>query len=227
MMIGDETVGTLVVPLDRTAQRLGGEQHADILGEDLALHAERAADIIGQHAHLIGRGAENPGRAAFHAEDALAADGQRIFAGAGIVLPDRRARLHRVDDDAVADEGQFADMRRFGESIGHRRRIAIMIIDRDIARHAIVNLGAPCASAAAAVGAAGSGSISTSTASAASFACAAVSATMKATASPLKRTLSPARTGRTGASHGLPSRPCTIMPHLIGPTPAAARSAAV
>ena len=71
--------------------------------------------------------------------------------------------------------------------------------------------GAPTAVAARASVTAGSGSMSTSTASAASFACARVSATTKATGSPTKRTLSVASEWRVGVFIGVPSRLGTMI----------------
>ncbi len=53
--VGQEAVGARVGPLDRTAQHARGMQHGDVFRIHAGLHAERAADIAGQHAHLLGR----------------------------------------------------------------------------------------------------------------------------------------------------------------------------
>ena len=55
VMVAQEALGALVGPLHRPAERLRRQQQRAVLGIDLRLHAERAADIAGQHAHLVGR----------------------------------------------------------------------------------------------------------------------------------------------------------------------------
>ena len=157
--------------------------------------------------HLLGRGAERRGSAALQSEDALAANMERVAAGRRIEFADRRARLHWIDDDAIADQRQLRHMRRLGESRRDLRAVAPVVIDRDIAR-------ARCREAAA----------RRRPAPRDAGRCAArdrsrprplrprpwpahsVSATTQAIASPTKRTLSPASTGPTGVSHGVPSR---------------------
>ena len=66
VVVGDEAAGALVGPFHRAAELLRGVQDADVFRIDLRLHAERAADVAGQHVHLVGRGlhARRPGRRA-------------------------------------------------------------------------------------------------------------------------------------------------------------------
>ena len=58
-MVGHEAAGAFVGPFHRPAENAGGVQDADIFRIDRGLHAERAADIAGEHAHLVGGRAEN------------------------------------------------------------------------------------------------------------------------------------------------------------------------
>ena len=55
-----------------------------------------------------------------------------------LVIGDRRARLHRIDDNAVGAEPQFCDMRRARKRGIDLFRIAEMEIEPDIARHVVV-----------------------------------------------------------------------------------------
>ncbi len=121
--VGDEAAGALVGPFDRAAERARGVQHADIFRERRRLHAERAADIAGQDAHLLGLDLENLGHVALHAEHALRGDVQREAAARRIVDADRRARLHRVHHDAAVDELEPRDVRGLGE--GGRDLLAV------------------------------------------------------------------------------------------------------
>ena len=99
--VGDEAAGALIGPLDRPSERAGGVQQADIFGKYRGLHAERAADMAGEHAHILRRDAERLGDVGAHAEDALRADmkGEAV----AVVGGERRARLHGVDHDAAVE----------------------------------------------------------------------------------------------------------------------------
>ena len=55
-----------------------------------------------------------------------------------VEFADGRARLHRGDHQALIDQRQLHDMRGLGEGFGDLRGIAIVIIERDIARHVVV-----------------------------------------------------------------------------------------
>ncbi len=114
VMIGHEAARALVGPLHRPAEHLGGMQDADIFRIDRGLHAERAADIAGEDAHFVGRGAENVAQHVLQAEHALAAGMQRPLFAVRREFADRRARLDRVDDQALIDQRHAHDMRGLG-----------------------------------------------------------------------------------------------------------------
>ena len=121
---------------------------------------------------------------------------QRPFLVLGVELADGRARLDRSHHQALIDQRQPHDMRGLGEGFGDLVAVAVVIVERDIARHIVPELRRARLGRFARADTAGSGSMSSATASAASLACAMVSAITQATGSPTKRTLSPASAGR-------------------------------
>ena len=62
------------------------------------------------------------------------------FSVLGVELADGRARLDRVHHQALIDQRQAHDMRRLGEGLGDLVLVAIVIVERDIARHVIPDL---------------------------------------------------------------------------------------
>ena len=111
VMVGHEALEAVGGPLHRPAELLRGMQDRHVFGIDRRLHAERAADIAGQHVHLVGRHAEDVDELALHAERALAADVHRVAAARLVERRDRGARLHRVDHEAAVDQRQLGDVR--------------------------------------------------------------------------------------------------------------------
>ena len=151
-----------------------------------------------------------------HAEHALRAGVERE-APFAVVARDRGARLHRVDDDAAVDDLEPRDVRGLVERGRDLLAVAIVIVERDVARRVVVEQRRARRAASSADVTAGSGSISTSTASAASLACSSVSATTHAIGSPTKRTLSVGSAGRGGFFIGEPSRFLNGTMHLSVP----------
>ena len=137
VLVAEEGAAAIVGPFDRTAEQLRGMEEPGIFGVGRALHAERAADIAGEDAHLCRLDVQQGGHLVLEAEGALIAGIERVAIGLGVVVADRRARLHRADDDAVADEPQARDVRRLGEGLGDLGAVAIVEVDADIARHVV------------------------------------------------------------------------------------------
>ena len=103
----DERFDAVGDPFDRPAQPFGGPQHQHVLGIEEQLHAEAAADIRRHHPDAVLRHVEDLlGEQVAQEMRALRRAPQRVSILARVVLADRAARLHRVDDDAVVDEGQ-------------------------------------------------------------------------------------------------------------------------
>ena len=93
-----------------------------------------------QHMQLVGRDAEHGREIGAQPPHALAAERQRVAPALAIEAADRRARLHRVDDDAVADGFQLRDMRRLGKGFRHLGGVAVIEIQEDVARRLVVQL---------------------------------------------------------------------------------------
>ena len=71
------------------------------------------------------------------AAEAVAVEIQALPA-VGVVLGDGRARLHRIDDDAVVAQLQPRYMRRGGEGVRDLVAVAKVKIEPDVSRHVIV-----------------------------------------------------------------------------------------
>ena len=138
MRVGNEAAGTLVRPFDRSAELARRMHDAEMFGIGRLLHAERAADPVGQNPDLVALDAEHAGDVVAEAEHALVADMQRPMAALSVVIGDRRARLHRIDHDAVVAQFEMCDMRGTGKGGGDRLAVAKMEIEPDIARHVII-----------------------------------------------------------------------------------------
>src|SRR4051794_17462248 len=101
-------------------------QDADIFGKDRCFHAERPADIAGQHVYLFGLDIEHLRDVGTHAEHALRSDMKRK--AAILIVAESRARLHRIDDHAAVVELQPRYMRGLGKSRRDLLAVAIMKI---------------------------------------------------------------------------------------------------
>ena len=112
-------------------------QDADVFRIDRGLHAERAADLAGDDAHLVGRRAEDVHQRGLHAEHALAATNAASILRRGVVLADRRARLHRRHDHALIGGLQPRDVLGLGEGLGDFLGVAVVEVERDIVRHRV------------------------------------------------------------------------------------------
>ena len=138
MAVGNKAAGTVVGPFDRAGELARRIEDAVIFGICRLLHAKRAADPLGQDPHFVAADAKNAGDVVAKAEDALAADMQCPVLAFGIVVGDRRARLHRVDDDAVVAQPQPGDVGSPGKGGGDLLAVTEMEVEPDIVRHVVV-----------------------------------------------------------------------------------------
>ncbi len=74
MTVRDKAIGALVGPLHRPPERAGGMKKTDIFRKHRCLHAERTADLAGQHVDVLGLDAKRLGKMGAHSEDALRRD---------------------------------------------------------------------------------------------------------------------------------------------------------
>ena len=138
MLIRQERPGALVGPLHRPSQRPRRVREAHVLRVDGALHAERAADVRRDHAHAFLLYAEDVGELVALREDALALAGQRE--SPALVLAQRRARLHRRDDDPGVPQRQPGYMGCLGKGRRHLLRLAPEEVELHVAWHVVVEL---------------------------------------------------------------------------------------
>ena len=156
--IGEEGLATGRIPFNGSAEFLRRPGQHRIFGIYRGAHAEAAADIAGNHAHLVHRHAEARGDGEFDAVDALADRMNRVAIARAVVFADGDARLHRRAADALIARGQAHDAMRARESGVGRLAVAIRRGDQQIAAAIFPERRlAPGASAAAGSTAAGSG----------------------------------------------------------------------
>ena len=116
MRVGEEGLGAVGGPFHRPVDLLGRPDADRLLGIDEDLRAEAAADIGRDHAQLVlGRDADEGRQHEPRDMRVLARRVEREGVRAGIVVADRRARLHRVGDQAIVDEVELGDVRGRGE----------------------------------------------------------------------------------------------------------------
>ena len=121
----------------RPAELLRCPQHQAELDEDAVARAEIAADIVREDAQPVGRNAEHRGKLVLLPHRAAGAGIERVAAGRGIVMAERRARFERHAGDAADMEFLFHDMRRAGECPVGRLGIAEPRIDEHVVRNFI------------------------------------------------------------------------------------------
>ena len=94
--VGQERLGAVGGPFDRAVDLLGRPDADRLLGVDEDLRAEAAADVGRDDAQLVlGRDADEGRQHEPRDMRVLARRVERQRVGAGIVVADRRARLHR------------------------------------------------------------------------------------------------------------------------------------
>ena len=141
MGVGEERLGTLACPLDRTADLLRRPDADRLFGIDEDLRTETAAHVWRDHPKLVLRrdadeGGENEPR---HMR-VLARRVEREGVGARIVITDGRARLDGVRHQTIVDDVELGDMRGLCESRVSRGLVAKMpLIDRVVGRNVVDN----------------------------------------------------------------------------------------
>ena len=113
MRVRDERLGALGGPLHGAVELLGRPGDHDILGIEVDLRAEAAANVGRDHAHLVLGQPQHEGR---HQQPldvrVLARDIERVPRLGARVRRVGRARLDRVRYQAVVDEIELGDVRR-------------------------------------------------------------------------------------------------------------------
>ena len=109
MVVGKEAFPALRDPAHRAAELARGIEHEHVLGVGATLHAERATDILGNDADLIGRHLQQIGERAFQYVRALVGGMQHETAGL-IDTAERAPRLERERGNARDMRGEPGDM---------------------------------------------------------------------------------------------------------------------
>ena len=97
--------------MDRFLQQTRGVQHGHVFGIAPALHAESAAEIVGEHAQLLRLDPHGAGDLALHGGHGLRAAAQREHFFLGVVARGRGARLERGHHQALVDQFDAHHMR--------------------------------------------------------------------------------------------------------------------
>ena len=116
VIIAEQRLGARRDPFDRPADAARSPDDDRLLGIDIALHAKAAADIAGDDADAAFRHVQDLMRQGLaDAVHVLRAGVERVAAGAGIIIGNAAARLHRDGGEAVVEEREPRDVMRPGE----------------------------------------------------------------------------------------------------------------
>ena len=127
LRVGDEGFRARRLPVHRPAEFPGADQHRDIFRIDRGLHAEGAADILGDDAQLVVRHAHDGGRHVAQRIGALRAGIERVAVGRLVIDAGRAARFHRRHHHALIGDRHLGDMRRLGDQA---RDLALVVVAR-------------------------------------------------------------------------------------------------
>ena len=119
--------------LDRTAELARGDAEQDEIRIQAVARAKAAADVPVHDAQLLALDPEHVGEvgAQMH-RTAPACRVERELVAAGVVVGDRRARLHVDAGDAMGPGAEFCDMRSIAEGRIGRGMVAELGVDGDV-----------------------------------------------------------------------------------------------
>ena len=142
--VGDERFGAIRGPLDRPPDLAGRPDHRRFLLVDEDLGAEPAADVGSDDVQLVlGRDLDEGGEHQAVDVRVLAREAKGVVPRRGVVVPDRRSRLHRVRDEPVVDEVEAGDVVRARERVVRRRAVADLPVIAEVAGSVRVDLRRP------------------------------------------------------------------------------------
>ena len=136
-MIGEMRFGAIRGPAYRTARDFRSDQHTALLGIESRLHAETAADIGGDDAHLLRWHVEDARDIGAQTSRALIARIERVVILRRVVVTYGIARFHRIHDDAVLNHVEADDVRGTCERGVGFLFLAVAIVETEIARDLI------------------------------------------------------------------------------------------
>ncbi len=122
--VGEERFAARGDPAHRLRQLARGVTHRDVLRIRPDLHAETAADVAHDDAHVVRRHLQDRARQR-HLEALARLTGHvhRVLARGAVVVAQDRARLHRVGCQPVVHQIELHHVRGAGDRLVHRRGI--------------------------------------------------------------------------------------------------------
>ncbi len=120
LLVGDECLRARRHPMHRTPDALRRDQQRGVFGIGRRLHAEAAADVIGDDAQALALEPEHADELVAQHGDALRAAAQDIAVLRRVVGRRRAARLHRGDDHTLVDQRDTRHVRRVAEGLVKR-----------------------------------------------------------------------------------------------------------
>ncbi len=120
MDVGDKTFDPVGDEFHRALEQFRQRHRRHLVGIGVHLDAERAADILGEHAHLVLRQAEMLGKQVLHHVRRLRAVIDRHFLLAGVPVGDHGARLGGDAGVAAEQEGGLHHRVGFGKGLVRR-----------------------------------------------------------------------------------------------------------
>ena len=139
--VAEEALGPAAQPTHRPPQPARGPGHQDLLGVGKILHAEAAAEIVGENPQALLPDPENAGDDGACAVHMLAVDVEGVALGLRVVDAERAARLDGVHDQAVVDQLDLHRMGRGREGRLRGRPVAVLPDAGEVARRLRPELG--------------------------------------------------------------------------------------
>ena len=140
MVVAQERLGAVRHPMHRPADLARRHQDREVFRIGSRLQSECSADILGDHPQALVGNAQDGGKPVAQRARALRAAAQQIALVGWIVARGRAARLHRLHQDPLLDQGdprhvpggrdEAIDLLGIGLGVGGQSRP----VDRDIAR---------------------------------------------------------------------------------------------
>ena len=136
--IGEEGLGAVGGPADRSAELPAHPAQRRFLRIDEDLAAEAAPDVRRDHAQVcLGDSQHRIAQRRAHGVRVLARRVERVLAGRALIARDRGARLHGARHEPVVPQVERRDMGGRSERMIRRGRVAELPITADVVRHIV------------------------------------------------------------------------------------------
>jgi hypothetical protein len=134
--VGEKALQPRRTPLHRSRDPSCRKHQRGVVGIGLDLHAESAADVIGEDADLVRRDIEYTlGQHLAYDRDALSRRDERVALRLRVETCNGGARLHRARSETGIHQPHSWDVGGASECGIDRRRVAVLPVECDVARH--------------------------------------------------------------------------------------------